>query len=138
MSDVPYNAAERLHVRRAAKASAVAQSLDDSVVRELMSTPLGRAWIWRKLEACHVFASSFAADDRTTSFNEGQRSIGLALISDVMRACPDYYLLAMRESDERSRAHDADRTNATRRARNGGDAADLAEPAGDAAVERED
>jgi hypothetical protein len=38
---------------------------------------------------------------------EGQRDVGLRLLTDIMRACPDNYVLMMRESNERQSAHDA-------------------------------
>jgi hypothetical protein len=38
---------------------------------------------------------------------EGQREIGLRLLMDIMGACPDNYVLMMRESNERQSVHDA-------------------------------
>jgi hypothetical protein len=35
------------------------------------------------------------------AFKEGERNIGLQILRDLMRACPDMYVLMMREANER-------------------------------------
>src|SRR5262249_24552463 len=68
---------------------------------DLMSTIPKRRWSLEILEACPVFATSFNRDAHTMAFMEGQRDIGLRLLSDIMASCPDEYILMMRESNER-------------------------------------
>jgi hypothetical protein len=62
----------------------------------LMSNKRGRRIIWRMLEKTGVFRTSFTGDS-ATFFNEGQRNIGLMLISDIHEHCPEMYLTMLKE-----------------------------------------
>ena len=106
----PYNAAERLHVRRAAKAARVADGLDEGVVRSVMSDPVGRGWMYRRLERCHIFKTSHTGNALNTAFAEGERNIGLMFLDDIMRACPQQYTQMMEEENVRRTANDRDRS----------------------------
>ena len=87
-------------------------SLHEATVRDIMSTPSGRHWLWDHLSACHVFHSSFTGDALTTAYAEGERNMGLRLLSQIMQACPDNYILAQREANEREHTDDR-RSSAT-------------------------
>lgn len=54
----------------------------------LMSQPQGRRWIWALLERCHVFETSFTGNSHTF-FREGERNVGLSILSDIDRHCPN-------------------------------------------------
>ena len=60
-------------------------------MRKILSLPEGRRYIWSELERCKVFAPSFTTNSLLLGFNEGQRSIGIALLSDVELAKPGSY-----------------------------------------------
>lgn len=98
--------ADQLGIRKSERAREKQAKLDAEVralvITDIMSTPSGRAYIWDKLTACHCFHQSFTPDPLTTAFNEGARSIGLAILADITEACPDHYITAMRESNDRS------------------------------------
>lgn len=71
------------------------------VLASLLSTPEGRDWMWAKLSDCNIFATTFIAGDAYASaFNEGRRSVGLALLADLMRAAPETYVAMQREANE--------------------------------------
>lgn len=58
------------------------QELDDLAV--VMDTAAGKRLIWRLLESAGVFRQSFVPDSpHSTSFNEGRRSHGNQLLSDI-------------------------------------------------------
>lgn len=44
------------------------------------------------------------------AFMEGQREVGIRLLSDIMGACPDAYVTMMRERNERNATDDARRS----------------------------
>jgi hypothetical protein len=44
------------------------------------------------------------------AFMEGQREVGIRLLTDIMGACPDQYVLMMRERNERNASYDAGRS----------------------------
>lgn len=97
------NAASRKDIRQAEKAAKLAEIRAREVTTELMSTPAGREWLWNNLAECHIFEQSFVPNDPLTSaFREGERAVGLRLLSVVMLHCPDQYVQAARESNERT------------------------------------
>lgn len=95
------NSSDRKSIRALEKAALVEATIRADVIRATMSTPTGRYWMWQLLAQCHIFSQTFTADPLTTAFNEGQRSIGLSLMADILTTCPDQYITAQRESHER-------------------------------------
>lgn len=67
---------------------------------KLMDTAHGRRFMWRQLERCGVFKLSYSGELASTSFNEGQRNIGLGLFAEIMAHCPNLYLLMADEAKE--------------------------------------
>lgn len=93
-----FNAADRKSIRQAEKASAAINRQRVEVVCNIMAATPGRAYIWGELSACHVFATSFASDPLQMAFLEGERNAGLRLLNDIMEACPEEFILMMREA----------------------------------------
>lgn len=96
-----YNASERKDVRRMEKAAKIAAAQSAEIVRGLMSTTPGRAWVLARLESAHVFATSFDRDAIAMAFNEGERNQGLKLLNEIMSHCPDSYILMMNERNQK-------------------------------------
>lgn len=96
------NTADRKDIRRREKAARITERQREDVTRELMSTTAGREFVWNILSECSIFSSTFTGDALTTAFNEGRRSIGLAWMATILQACPDQYIQAQRESNERN------------------------------------
>lgn len=71
------------------------QELND--IAHVLSTLTGRRFFWRLLQRCGVFKSSFTGNN-TTFFNEGERNIGLILLTDLNEADPNAYMLMIQES----------------------------------------
>jgi len=68
-----------------------ARNLAAADLRFVMEDERGRRFIARLLDTTGVLKASFGGDDRSTSFNEGMRRIGLVLMSDINRDCPHLY-----------------------------------------------
>ena len=96
-----YNAADRKHIRAAEKAAAIAERQHAEVVVEMMATPQRRRYIWEKLAEAHVFSVPFYSDSGQMYFSEGERNAGTKLLADIMECCPEQFILAMREHNER-------------------------------------
>lgn len=96
------NASDRKSVRELEKRARIAERERAEVITAIMSTRAGRSWMWDRLSSCHVFVTTFNGDALQSAFQEGQRSMGLALLADIMAHCPDQYIHAMRESHDRS------------------------------------
>lgn len=63
----------------------------------VMSNKRGRRFVWRLMERTGLYRTSFTGNS-TTFFNEGQRNIGLFLVSEIHEACPDQYTLMVKEN----------------------------------------
>ena len=96
------NAADRKSIRRKEKAAKLSEANRKAVVVSLMSTAFGREWIWDLLEAAHMFQANTISDPRLSGIFDGERNLGLSFLSDVMTACHDQFIQAMRESNDRS------------------------------------
>ena len=97
-----FNAAERKDVRAAEKAARIAERERQDVIRNLCSTYAGRRYIWERLASAGIFVAVPPTDALQMAFAEGIRSQGLALLNDVLTACPDQYVRMMQESNERN------------------------------------
>lgn len=100
MKPVVKNAADEGQVKDAEKKAKSQREQELEDVRSLLATQHGRRFIWRYLSACGVFTSSWNHSGSIMCFNEGQRNIGLKLLSDVNEASPDAYLVMMKEAKE--------------------------------------
>ena len=96
-----FNAADRKAIRAAEKAAKLVDDNNRTVITAVMNTAPGRRYLWDKLAAAHVFATTFSTDPVQMAFNEGQRNQGLLLLNDIMEWCPDQFILAMREFNGR-------------------------------------
>ena len=66
-----------------------------------MGVRAGRAYFCHLLEQAHVFTTTYADLPIRMAFNEGNRNLGLMILGDIMRHCPDHYVTMMRERNER-------------------------------------
>jgi hypothetical protein len=112
------NAADRKQIRAAEKAAAISARERGEVVIALMSTAPGRRFVWDRLADASIFATTFSTDPIQMAFNEGQRNQGLTLLDEIIRSCPDQFILAMRESNARRTESDV-RTSSSPDARTG-------------------
>lgn len=96
------NAANRKDIRQLEKQAKVDAAARAEVLTQLMKSTAGRAYIWDLLTQCQCFATTFTPEPAVSAFNEGRRSVGLAILSDIMSACPDSYITAAREANARS------------------------------------
>lgn len=101
LAEQPYDTSDPKQVNTARKKAARVRREQREVVRELMSTTQGRAWLYQKLEECHIWTPSFVpADPYSTAFKEGERNIGARLLADIMDAAPDQYVAMVKEAKE--------------------------------------
>lgn len=65
----------------------------------VMNNPGGRRFAHRLLVNAGVFGSSFSPDNpHQTSFNEGQRNMGLILLAEIMDVAPTQYATMLEEA----------------------------------------
>lgn len=71
----------------------------------IMANKRGRRYVWRLLDLAGVFRSSFTGNSQTF-FNEGQRNIGLMVLAQIHKHCPEAYLLMLQEQKDHGRNND--------------------------------
>lgn len=64
----------------------------------LMSDHRGRRFVWRTLGHCRLFQPSIGPTDAITNYNEGQRNVGLLLLSQVNDLTPSLYAVMAAEN----------------------------------------
>ena len=107
---MPYDAGNRRDVRAAEKTAKLVEQQRREIITGIMSVAPGRSWMCDILESCHIFATSYNDIGYRMAFMEGQREVGIRLLTDIMGACPDNYVLMMRERNERNSSYDARRS----------------------------
>lgn len=91
------NDPEQVNIRRR-KSGRVAKDKNDFIAK-VMAEKAGRAWVLELLKAGHVFQTSYVAGDaNATLFREGERNLGLRILSAVMEAAPGQYVTMMEEA----------------------------------------
>lgn len=75
-----------------------AKQLLDVDLRVVMGTAPGRRFVWRLLEQSGLHSASFGGSDtHATAYNEGRRSVAMALMREVQRVCPELWVLMVRD-----------------------------------------
>src|SRR5262245_6449683 len=102
-----YDAGNRRDVRALEKQAKLADQQRREIVTGIMSVEPGRRWMHDILTACHIVSTSFSDVGLRMAFMEGQREVGIRLLTDIMGACPDQYIQMMREANGRASSNDA-------------------------------
>lgn len=85
----PFDVAGQEAEAEARRADALnSEATEEGDLNWLMADPRGRRIARRLLERTGVFRSTFDPNERTASFREGERNIGLWLVAAVTRSAP--------------------------------------------------
>lgn len=91
------NAADEQQVERAKERTLSKEEKDANDLRWVLNSKPGRRFMWRLLEECGVYKTSFTGNS-ATFFNEGMRNIGLKLINEINNNAPEAYLVMLKEA----------------------------------------
>lgn len=97
---VSKNAGDVKAVRAETKKARLKLEQEREEMRNTLASPDGRAVVWRILEQCGIYRSSFQGEALTMAFNEGKRQIGLWLLSELQQANPGAYLAMQRDKKQ--------------------------------------
>lgn len=98
-----YNADDEKQVKKARKKAQQNEAIALDVVRQVMKSAAGRAWIYRMLERCHIYGNPFVpGQPDSTAFNLGEANQGKILLAEVQAASPDAYLVMINEAKNAS------------------------------------
>ena len=103
MSDAeeqPLDVGDSRQVRDRRKLLALQERENREALGVLLSGRAGRAWMYRHLEQCHVFESSFDLNPYATAFREGERNVGLRLINEIHEHWPHRYAEMIQEVND--------------------------------------
>ena len=81
----------------------IAQGLEDSDTKWLMSSAKGRRIAWRLLDRAGVFRLSFNTNAMQMAFSEGNRNEGLKLLGQIHSLCPELYPTMLKEAKDHGR-----------------------------------
>ncbi|WP_439392340.1 hypothetical protein ACRQ5Q_22355 [Bradyrhizobium sp. PMVTL-01] len=108
----PFDASDAVAVNNATRDAERIKREDADVIRAIMHTKKGRAFMIRQLDRCYINspAKFVIGQPEATAHNLGRESYGLELLQEVMAASVDLYMTAIKE-----RAEEEARRNAVRR-----------------------
>ena len=92
-----YDASDAAQVKRARRGAQIGRRHDSEDLLWILSDRRGRRFLWRLLDRCGVFRTSFTGNS-TTFFNEGMRNVGLIILSGIMAADPAATLAMIQEN----------------------------------------
>lgn len=67
-------------------------------MRDVLDTQAGRNILWRILSECGIFRSEFTNDIAIAANASAKRALGLWLISEMIAAKPDAFMILQREA----------------------------------------
>lgn len=98
-----FNASDPEQVAAKRRSAGKKKKADENVVKQIMSSQAGRAWMHSLLGSCHCFSMSFTGEALSSAFKEGERNIGNMLISSIMATAPDEFIVMLKEHNANDR-----------------------------------
>lgn len=109
--DIPtetFDASDQAAVDNASREDSRKAREDADVLRSILLTKQGRAWLYRLLERCNIYGDTFVAGESDlTAFKLGQDYIGRQLILKAMDVSADLYVKMINEQKEEQKRLDA-------------------------------
>ena len=99
LDEAPYDAGDRRHVKKREVIAKRLESSERMVLRQVMGSREGRAWMHKMMTMCHIYSTSFSRVALDMAYLEGERNVGLRLSADVIAACPERYMEMMKEAN---------------------------------------
>lgn len=93
------NAADGNQVRSAEQRGRRRERTDSQELLDLLQLPAFRRYVWRQLNRAPIFEGGMAAPD-VLAYEQGKRSIGVAMLREVMEADLAAFPLMQREAQE--------------------------------------
>lgn len=87
---------QEIETERDVRSAKIKRDQEIADFKWLVESKQGRRFLWRLLEKTGVYRSSFTGSSETF-FLEGQRNIGLLLVSELNAICPDVYSTMLKE-----------------------------------------
>lgn len=98
MKAVVQNVADEKQIKDASIKEKIGRDREIADLQTILATVQGRRFVWRYLEFCGIFETSFSPSGSQTFFAEGRRTVGLKLIDDITDSNDEALILMMREN----------------------------------------
>lgn len=105
--EAPFNAGDEGQVETRSRSAKRREKQARKDFADVMNTPGGRRVMWALISRCGVFHSSFAkakGDAAMTAFFEGERNVGIELITRATTETPASYALMVKENGDNPHA----------------------------------
>ena len=97
----PYDATDETLENNVRSEAARVKREDADVLRKIMQTKTGRAWLYRQLDRCNIYSFSFSGEEtHLTAYKLGAENYGKQLMLETIDASGDLYLTMIREQRE--------------------------------------
>lgn len=97
------NAGDEESVKKGRKREDHIQKQKDLDLANVMSTELGRRFIWDQLSP--IYRTVYRDNPHTMAAAAGEQMPALRLLAEIMRVCPDSYLLMQGEAIKKEKAN---------------------------------
>lgn len=94
------NASDPQQVKNAGRDEKELKRRERNDIEFLLSSPQGRRFLWKLLCECGIYELSYVQDSDMTAFNEGRRTVGNNILSDILDVDPDGYSMLIKENRE--------------------------------------
>lgn len=102
-----FDAADPAAEANAKRDAARREREDADVLRTLMHSKAGRAWLYRFLERCHIYGATFAGEQtHVSAFQQGEENVGKRLMLNAQAASVDLYMTMIKEEQAEQRRLD--------------------------------
>ena len=90
------NAADEKQVKKAERKKQSERERHALDIQFLLKTDEGQRVFWKYLSHCKVFEECFTGNSHTF-YNEGRRSVGLMILADITKNCPEVWIEMMQK-----------------------------------------
>jgi len=71
---------------------------DELVIKDLMSSTIGRGWVWRRISEARLFDEDMHFDPGYMAYRKGERNWALRLLKDAQGFTPREYVIMTEEN----------------------------------------
>ena len=94
------NASDPKQVNKAGRDEKELRRREREDIKFLLADGRGRRFLWKYLSKCGIYKTSFGEGNDRTNYYEGQRSVGLMLLSEILDVDPEGYTKLIEENRE--------------------------------------
>ena len=91
---------DQKQVKKAKKKQKLQNQIEREELKALLKDPTFRRFLWRFMERCGIYHTTFTGESLSSAFEEGKRQIGLWTVTEIFSADVRAYGLMMAENQK--------------------------------------